>query len=78
MPTYCLRLPDVIGPFDNTERFWATLEWIKASGKYPIPLSREDEERKLAFVYSRDVCRFILQLIDKVKPETDFINMGFR
>lgn len=23
-----LRLPDVIGPFDDTGRFWALLKWI--------------------------------------------------
>ena len=25
----CLRLPDVIGPYDRSGRFWAYMKWIK-------------------------------------------------
>jgi len=25
VPAICLRLPDVIGPYDNTDRFWCYL-----------------------------------------------------
>ena len=63
VPCVVLRLPDVIGPFDNTDRFWTTLEWIKKSSEFPIPLSREDEDMKLSFVYSSDVSQVIVQLI---------------
>lgn len=27
----CLRLPDVIGPWDRSGRFWAYLKWIKSN-----------------------------------------------
>lgn len=43
VPSYCLRLPDVIGPYDNTDRFWTTIEWVRRSHSHPIPLSIEDE-----------------------------------
>ena len=33
-----LRLPDVIGPYDDTGRFWAYIEWIKNSKEFPIEL----------------------------------------
>jgi nucleoside-diphosphate-sugar epimerase len=76
VPSYCLRLPDVIGPYDNTDRFWTTLEWVKKSHENPIPLSAEDEQKPLSLVYSIDVCRFIIQLVSEPNPASDFINLG--
>jgi len=29
IPYIVLRLPDVIGPFDDTSRFWALMKWIE-------------------------------------------------
>lgn len=42
VPSVSLRLPDVIGPFDNTERFWCSLEWVRFSEKFPIELNPKD------------------------------------
>ena len=42
VPCVSLRLPDVIGPYDNTERFWCSLEWVKRSREFPIELIEKD------------------------------------
>ena len=52
IPFTVLRLPDVIGPYDNTDRFWTTLECMK---NHPILISSEDEHLQLSFVDSFSV-----------------------
>jgi nucleoside-diphosphate-sugar epimerase len=42
MPYVCLRLPDVIGPYDNTNRFWSTIKWLQESEKWNVPICSED------------------------------------
>ena len=36
LPHAILRLPDVIGPYDNTDRFWTSIKWLKESNTHPI------------------------------------------
>lgn len=36
LPYICLRLPDVIGPYDDTGRFWAYIKWIQSRDKYNL------------------------------------------
>jgi len=33
-----LSLPDVLGPYDDTGRFWAYVEWIANSEEFPVEL----------------------------------------
>ena len=63
MPYINLRLPDVLGPFDNTNRYWCLLEWIKQSKKHPLEVNAKDKLSKLSFVYSKDVAQLIHNLI---------------
>ncbi|CAD7943051.1 unnamed protein product, partial [Amoebophrya sp. A25] len=56
-----LRLPDVIGPFDDTGRLWAYWLWLH-SGE-PILVSDRDAAQPLAVVFSGDVARFIEGLL---------------
>lgn len=49
-----LRLPDVIGPFDDTYRLWKYCEWLKSGTDVYVP----SDNIKLAFVYSEDVVEF--------------------
>jgi len=37
-PFIILRLPDVIGPFDDTSRFWAYVKWITQYTNHPIQM----------------------------------------
>lgn len=77
-----LRLPDVIGPRDNSNRFWTYLIWLRFGdviGKR-ISLPPHLKGRKLSFVHSEDVGRLILQLV-KMSPHHKFqqaYNLAFR
>eukprot|EP00931_Biecheleriopsis_adriatica_P016868 TRINITY_DN12298_c0_g1_i1.p1 TRINITY_DN12298_c0_g1~~TRINITY_DN12298_c0_g1_i1.p1 ORF type:complete len:420 (+),score=74.35 TRINITY_DN12298_c0_g1_i1:35-1261(+) len=89
-----LRLPDVIGPYDDTLRLWAFWHWLRAGPESPPQVRQapalkrarvgEDqgassEEPPLAFVYSRDVARFIAALVHAEKPcglRFDAVNLG--
>lgn len=63
LPYACLRLPDVIGPFDNTERFWCTVKWVQECEKYPLPLTAGEETELLSFVDSLSVAAQIAALV---------------
>ena len=69
----CLRLPDVIGPFDSSGRFWGYMEWIKVSDKHPIHFNKFTPLRKLSFVFSKDVAKLLINLLLKsVENKTEF------
>lgn len=90
-----LRLPDVLGPYDDTLRLWAYWHWWHAGPdnrpqvKKPT-LKRRDPSQApdhldppLAFVFSRDVARFLVHLISRRLPEFssratcfDAVNLG--
>eukprot|EP00438_Fugacium_kawagutii_P028574 Skav232563 [mRNA] locus=scaffold3309:108909:110069:- [translate_table: standard] len=69
-----LRLPDVLGPYDDTFRLWAYWHWWNAGPenrpqvrkqtlKRSSPDSGGDPAQPLAFVFSRDVARFLVHLV---------------
>lgn len=71
-----LRLPDVIGPRDNTNRFWKCVMWVKLNKIHgPIQIPDHLSQKPLSFVYSLDVGRLIYQLI--VTPKTDVFNEAY-
>jgi nucleoside-diphosphate-sugar epimerase len=57
--TVCLRLPDVIGEFDDTNRLWSYVLWIKSG----CPIHPGDPDIPLSFVYARDVVRLVTGLL---------------
>ena len=60
-----LRLPDVIGPFDETKRLMKYVAWF-VSDHITLPIGFEDKDlrKKLSFVHSLDVVRVILQVLN--------------
>ena len=70
-PYICLRLPDVIGPYDNTERFWVYLLWIEQMDAFPLHSQTDSSVKKLSFVYSEDVAGFIYSFIERVNDVTN-------
>ena len=64
-----LRLPDVIGPRDSTNRFWLyqmMLQYIAADTrrtKHEILIPKAIYSTKTSYVYVKDVARVIQQLI---------------
>ena len=61
-----LRLPDVVGPFDETERMLKYVLWFTTpefSEKHPIGFEKKDLRKKLSFVYCDDVTRVVMQCL---------------
>ena len=77
-PYVCLRLPDVIGPYDSTYRYWAYHRWIRAMPDTPLEVSLNDTPFSL--VFSLDVVDVIVQLIhrsDLASIEGEAFNLAF-
>ena len=68
-----LRLADVIGPWDDSCRFWKYVIWSKIAKitenspnceKYKIQLNTTDHiNQKLSFTFSQDVISVIMKVI---------------
>lgn len=66
VPYVVLRLPDVIGARDNTNRWWIYQLWVKLSEYLDRPVSVPDDlkDHHLSFVYAYDVADLIVILLD--------------
>lgn len=62
-PYLCLRLPDVIGPYDSTARLWTYVLWLANSKELPIHTKKEAERKPLSFVFSKDITALLLKKI---------------
>ena len=78
----------MIGPYDDSWRFWKYITWIKAKLGLPTKLNDaqstqaiskkmfyevpKDNERKLSFTFSVDVVKFILSYLDAPLPDEGF------
>jgi nucleoside-diphosphate-sugar epimerase len=70
----------VLGPYDNTNRYWCIIEWIKQGQSMPQEINDRDQQCKLSFVYSVDVAKTIVYLIrnrEAVEKGKSY-NLGFR
>ncbi|KAI6656929.1 hypothetical protein LOD99_16231 [Oopsacas minuta] len=72
-----LRLPDVIGPRDNTNRFWYYFIWtlIHQEIGFPLMIPTWLASQQLNFVYSLDVAGIITNTL--LKPVPEFLNQVF-
>ena len=72
-----LRLPDVIGPRDNTNRFWYYFLWtlVHKEIDFPLMIPTWLASQPLSFVYSLDVARLITGTL--LKPLPKFLNQPF-
>ncbi|CAL1165386.1 unnamed protein product [Cladocopium goreaui] len=75
-----LRLPDVLGPYDDTFRLWAYWHWWHSGPENRPQVKKQTLKRSspdshpgadpadppLAFVFSHDVARFLVHLITQV------------
>ena len=70
-----LRLPDVIGPYDSSGRFWGYQKWVKVCKQFPVHFNKHTEQRKLSLVFSEDVVTLIMQMLAKVvQNDQTFLN----
>lgn len=59
-----LRLPDVVGPFDETERMMKYVLWFSGLHKVDAPIGFEEKDlnKKLSFVHCDDVVKTIAKV----------------
>eukprot|EP01104_Vermistella_antarctica_P017257 TRINITY_DN608_c1_g1_i3.p2 TRINITY_DN608_c1_g1~~TRINITY_DN608_c1_g1_i3.p2 ORF type:complete len:304 (-),score=75.22 TRINITY_DN608_c1_g1_i3:132-1043(-) len=79
-----LRLSDVFGPYDNTDRHWNYQLWLALSSaemkarsagvgpapKQAIPMSCRHQTQPLSFVFADDVARAIIIALTKTPAES--------
>lgn len=63
-PYICLRLPDVIGPYDRSGRFWAYMKWIQENEKNPIHINKYSDLRLISLVFSLDVVGLLMSILE--------------
>ena len=55
-----LRLADVIGPYDDSCRFWKYPLWAQVAKQWPITLDEAERNVKVSFTFSCDVVQTIM------------------
>lgn len=77
-----LRLPDVIGPRDSTNRFWTYLIWLRFGDilGQRIAIPPHLKTKKMSLVLSEDVGRLMLKLVktDSFRVYNRAYNLAFR
>lgn len=63
-----LRLCDVIGPFDSTQRCFSLYAWLSVGDAFPLFVGPKTEDRPLTFVFSEDVAQLIWLLLSSKTP----------
>ena len=60
-----LRLPDVLGPRDNTGRWWTLILWLRTHRDItgPLHIPPYIENQPISLVYSVDVAKLIIRLM---------------
>ena len=71
-PYICLRMPDVIGPFDRSGRFWAYILWIKNNDKHSIHINKFSDLRRISLVYSKDVVKLLQSFLELQNDKKKF------
>ena len=72
-----LRLPDVIGPRDNTDRFFNYFLWLRTHKDSGIPLHlNQTEGKRLSFVHCSTVAAVICESIDITLSGASVDSMG--
>jgi len=67
-PFTSLRLPDVFGPYDTSDRHSRYQYWLQISDRFPVHLSADGCTRRLSFVYTVDVATAVLAVLEKGSP----------
>ena len=69
-----LRLPDVVGPFDETERMMKYVLWISGKHECDAPIGYEDKDfiKKVCFVHCEDVAKTIAKVYAEPQKWQEF------
>lgn len=64
IPFTCLRLPDVFGPFDRTDRHWKYQLWLKICNQFPVDCPKQSGNKPLSFIFSYDVATTLISILN--------------
>lgn len=81
IPFMIIRLPDVIGMRDNTDRFWRYLLWMRFHDIFdkPLELPKSLQNKPLSFVFAEDVANLLIVLPEYDENVYNFAyNLAFR
>ena len=70
LPYVILRLADVIGPKDSTNRFWQYHLWVEMATSHKdisVLIPKKYEGCPLSFVYSKDVAKLVTKIVNMDK-----------
>ncbi|ODN03479.1 Trifunctional UDP-glucose 4,6-dehydratase/UDP-4-keto-6-deoxy-D-glucose 3,5-epimerase/UDP-4-keto-L-rhamnose-reductase RHM3 [Orchesella cincta] len=78
VPFLIFRLPDVLGPRDTTDRFWAYQMWITFYKFIQVPVHVPKEYRylKTSYVYVKDIAKAVFAGINKPEAWNDMYNLA--
>ncbi|KEP66759.1 UNVERIFIED_CONTAM: NAD dependent epimerase/dehydratase family protein [Hammondia hammondi] len=62
-PVACLRLADVIGPFDDTDRFWTYFLWTQVAGQHPVLVDPSGATQRMNLTFVEDVAAAVSRLL---------------
>ncbi|KYK70984.1 NAD dependent epimerase/dehydratase family protein, partial [Toxoplasma gondii TgCatPRC2] len=62
-PVACLRLADVIGPFDDTDRFWTYFWWTQVAGQHPVLVDPTGPTQRMNLTFVEDVAAAVSRLL---------------
>lgn len=71
-PFVTLRLTNVIGPKENTIRYWLVHLWIRAHIDLRLPMQLDENilDQPITFTYTLDIARAVVRAISKARNET--------
>ena len=74
-----LRLADVVGPRDSTDRFWQYHLWIALAVRLDIPVvvPRSVQDLQLSFVYVKDVAVLIMKILSMGDEVTEILQAAY-
>ena len=77
-----LRLADVIGKRDTTQRFWLLqmyLQYLEFTGqqKHDISISKSYLNKQTSYVYVQDVAKVIYAFLKSNSIKNEIFNVGF-
>ena len=82
---FILRLPDVIGERDSTNRYWFYQMWLEYlnfnqdKNEIKIPIPKYYFNRKTSFVYVNDIARLVNLILtsDDLNLKNEIVNVAF-
>lgn len=66
-PYIILRPSNIIGPFDRTNRYWLTMNWIFRSSELSLHWNDKYNDKIMSFCFSEDISSLITTFLPKIE-----------